>query len=150
MKEYTIGKLFNLAKFLLSDESVTHRKSLKTTIAIRHMLRVNSDELLRLNETINSEIDEIVNEVYEDFKGNDKALEDRIIKEEYRDEFDSVVQGKLQELSIQKMPANFVYVSMVDVQRYFMINDGELTEAEMDAIETFANDEELANDTPEQ
>lgn len=150
MKEYKIGKLFNLAKFLLSDESVTHRKSLKTTIAIRHMLRVNSDELLRINETISSEIEEIIAEVYEDFKSNDKALEDRIIKEEYIDEFDSVVQGKLQELSIQKMPANFVYVSMVDVQRYFMINDGELTEAEMDAIETFANDEELANDTPEQ
>ena len=143
MKEYTIGQLFNLARTFLNDEGVARRKSLKTTVAIRHMLKVNSAELDRVKEIINGEINEMVDETLEDFCSNDKALDGRRIKEAYQEEFDTAIQNGLDELSLQKMPVNFVYVSAGDVERYFTINDGELTESEMDAIEMFVDDEEV-------
>lgn len=152
-KTMTNGEIFTMANVLFGGNGHTGlaRKShLKTRIAIRHAMKFNYVAIQAANKVIIEMIQEITNEIIDDFVENGKAEQDDNgckVKDEFMDEFQIVQQSKLNELSEQKNDIELYTFSQEDLDAYEKQNDGEFTDAELDTLEFFIEKE---NETVEE
>ena len=142
-KTLTNGEIYTISHILFGDDEhkgLIRKKNLKTRMAVRQALKFNCKTIENANKMIVEMINEIISELFDEFKAQDKAVEDNEglrIKYEFISEFKTIQQEKLNELSAQKIELDFYMIPESEFIAYGTQNDGELTDAELDVLEIF-------------
>jgi hypothetical protein len=142
-KTLTNGEIYTISHILFGDDEhkgLIRKKNLKTRMAVRQALKFNCKTIENANKMIVEMINEIISELFDEFKAQDKAVEDNEglrIKYEFISEFKTIQQEKLNELSAQKIELDFYMIPESEFILYGTQNDGELTDAELDVLELF-------------
>lgn len=150
-KTFTNGEVFTIASVLFGgqeNEGFVKKGNLKVTMSVRQALKFNYIAIQNANKVIEEMINDIIKEIMDDFVEHDKATKDDNgykVKDEYQNEFISIQQSKLNELSFQTVELDLYTYSESDFEKYANLNDGQLTNAELDVLELFVENPEEEN-----
>lgn len=120
-------------------EGIT-KKNLKTKISIRQVLKFNYAKISEAYKTVNELADEVMIEIMEGFVAEEKAEkvdEGYKIGSDYMDECNKIINEKMVELEAQTVELEINKIQEKDYLDYLTMNDGLLTDKEMDTLEIF-------------
>ena len=147
-KTFTNGEIFTIANVLFGgreNEGFVKKGNLKITMSVRHALKFNYIAIQNANKVIEEMINDIIKEIMDDFIEQNKATKNDDgckVKDEYQNEFILIQQHKLNELSFQTVELDLYTYSESDFEKYANLNDGKLTNSELDVLELFVENSE--------
>lgn len=144
------GAIYTIAQVLFDQNGFRFNKNIKTRMAVRQALKVNTAEIEIKNKLIGEMINEIVAEVRDEFvqagkatvSGEEFVIADKADEAEFMDE----INRKIHELEIQTMDLELKEIPQQELDLYLERNDGEFTDAELDILELFLKDEDDVNE----
>lgn len=144
------GAIYTIAQVLFDQNGFRFNKNIKTRMAVRQALKVNTAEIEIKNKLIGEMINEIVAEVRDEFvqaskatvSGEEFVIADKTDEAEFMDE----INRKIHELEIQTMDLELKEIPQQELDLYLERNDGEFTDAELDVLELFLKDEDDVNE----
>lgn len=147
-KTYTNGEVFTMAQVLFGgngNEGLVNKRNLKTRMAVRQALKFNYISITNAHKVIDEMVKEVLTELSEELVEQGKITkenENYKIKEEYKNEILMLQQERLDELSDQKVDVDLYMIPESEFIAYAKQNDGELTYAELDVLESFVEKKE--------
>lgn len=141
------GIIYMISTVLMGSErepGLMSKKDLLSVMAVRQALKFNCAAISEKYKLISEMIGDINKELIEEYREDEKVDivdETYIVKKEFEKEFLDEQQEKLNELSIQPIDIDLVTYPRDKFNAYAEMNDGKLTEAELDILEMFVEEE---------
>lgn len=157
-KKFNNGAIFTIAKVAFGEDGhggLNAKKNLKSRMAVRQALKFNYSIIANAYKNVTEMVDEIQKETFAEYFESGKAEENEqgiLIKENYREEFEKTLAEKLNELTEQVVELSIHTIPEKEYLAWAELNDGQLTDMELDIIEVFVDfeeDKEAPEDTAE-
>lgn len=154
-KKFNNGAIFTIAQVMFgvdSDRSgLAGKTSLKSCMAVRQALKFNYSVIANAYNNIQEMITEVQKELILEYLENGKATKDeeeRVqINPEYCSEFDKEIEAKLNDLTSQTVELNVYTIPENEYLKWANLNDGMLTDEELDIVEIFVEFEKKEEET---
>lgn len=147
-KTFTNGTIFIMGNILLGTNGqpgLIAKKYLNSVAEVRHALKFNNVAILEKHKIIGEMFSDINKEMCESYLSEGKATETDgtiTINKEFEREFIIEQNNKLGEISEQSVELDIVTIPKEKFELYESINEGKLTEGELDILELFIEEKE--------